>query len=155
VKRVATLSIALVACARNSAPPPTPIESVSVAPQSTGSPNEPALLVGPQKQADPPGDLERVRVSEERPESDWKPPKDRCPEGITEMMAVHVPLGDAMELSPGASPVLAMGAKPDAVDVLFDPARKVVRVVAKTYGLVYVLVKRDKSCTFYGVSSGY
>lgn len=160
MKRVTTpfLLLACAACARSSAPPPesnNAIRGVSVAPQSTGSPNEPVLLVGPKTPPEPAGDVERVKVAEERPGADWRPPRDRCPEGVTEMMAVHVPLGDAMELAPGASPVLALGAKPDSVDVLFDHEKNVVRVVARKYGLAYVLVERDKRCTLYGVSSGY
>ena len=144
------------ACARAEPAPQTPrIDTVSVAPQGSGSPNEPVLLVGPQREADPPGDVERVRVIEDRPDASWRPPKDRCPDGVTEMMAAHVPLGDAMELAPGASPVVALGARPDAVDVVFDRGKRTVRVIAKKYGLVYVLVERDKRCIFYGVSAGY
>jgi hypothetical protein len=101
------------------------------------------------------GDVERVKVSPERPDLSWQPPKDRCPEGVNEMMSAHLPLGDAMELAPGASPVLALGEQPDAVEVVFDRGKKVVRVIARKFGLVYVLVERENRCTFYGVSSGY
>lgn len=157
MKRAPTplLLLACAACASSAPPPPDPVKAVSVAPHSTGSPNEPVLLVAPKTPPEPPGDLERVKVAEERPGSDWHAPRDRCPDGVTEMMAVHLPLGDAMELAPGATPVLALGAKPDAVDVLFDREKNVVRVLARKYGLVYVLVEREKRCTFFGVNAGY
>lgn len=148
---------AAAACAE-SAPPQraaSAVKEVSVAPQSTGSTNEPVLIVGSKPLPDPPGDVERIKVAEEQPGSDWHAPRERCPDGVTEMIAAHVALGDAMELAPGAWPVLALGAKPDAVEVLFDRGRRVVRVVAKKYGLVYVLVEREKKCTFYGVNAGY
>lgn len=149
------LLVALAACTKSTPASSTPVTEVSVAPQSTGSPNEPVLLVGPKTPAEPFGDVERVRVAGDRPGADWRPPRDRCPDGITEMIAVHVPLGDAMELAPGARPVLALGDKPDSVDVLFDRKKGVVRVAARRYGLVYVLVERDERCTFYGVNAGY
>jgi hypothetical protein len=60
-----------------------------------------------------------------------------------------------MELQPGAAPVVALGAKPDSVEVIFDRTRRVVSVTARKFGLVYVLVERDHKCTFYGVTSGY
>ena len=147
------------ACAPAASPPAgsrhDAIDHLSVAPQSTGSPNEPVLLVGPQRPPEPRGSFERVPVAEERPDASLRPPKDRCPEGLTELIAVHLPLGDAMELAAGVSPVRALGDDPGVVDVLFDPRAKVVRVVAKKYGLVYVLVSRDAKCTLYAVNSGY
>lgn len=152
------LGVVLVACAKPEAAQPStpsPVTSVSVAPQSTGSPDEPALLVGPAPTAEPPGDVERVKVQDERPDAGWKPPKDRCPEGVTEMMAVHLPLRESMELAAGATPISALGSTPDAVDVIFDRKRQIVRVTAQKYGLVFVLVERAHKCTLYGVGSGY
>lgn len=144
----------VVACCKPETSPATPIEAVSIAPQTTGSPNEPTLLLG---MPTPPeaGGVERVRVLDGEPDSAWKPPKDRCPDGITELMSVHVPLGQTMILPPGASPVVASSNHPAAADVTFDHGKKIVQVVARQYGLVYVTVERAKKCTLYGVSTGY
>jgi len=155
VRGALPFALVVFGCAKSDPPVANPVQSVSVAPQGSGSPNEPVLVVGPTSPADPPGDVERVKVSDERPDVSWHPPKDRCPEGVNEMMAAHVPLGDSMELQAGATPVLALGAKPDSVEVIFDRSRKTVRVTARKFGLVYVLVERDHRCTFYGVTSGY
>lgn len=152
MKRALVPLAALVACARAAAPPPSPVERVTAAPASSPQPSDPVLVLG---RAPSPIAADRIPVKDGGPAADWKPPKDRCPDGIRELVAVHVPLGDAMELAPGASPVVALGQDPEAVDVLFDRARGVVRVAAKKYGLVYVLVEREKLCTFYGVSAGY
>lgn len=136
-------------------PAPTPVQSVSVAPHGTGSPNEPVLLVGPRKPIDPSGgDVERVEVKDGEPDASFKPPKDRCPNGVTEMIAVHVPLGETMELAPGAKPVSALGNK-EAVTIVYDRSRGLVRITARKYGLVFVLTERDRQCAWYGVNSGY
>lgn len=150
-------ALLLIGCGTAQHPQPTPVQSVSVAPQSTGSPNEPVLLVGPQPKAFEPsggGDIERVKVTDAQLDASWKPPKDRCPEGVTEMIAVHVPIGETMELAPGAAPVSALGGN-DAVDVMFYRTRKIVRIIAKKQGLVFVLTERERKCTWYGVNSGY
>jgi hypothetical protein len=135
----------------------SPVQSVSVAPHSTGSPNEPTLLLGTPKSVEPrgdSGDVEHVKVKDEQPDASWKPPKDRCPDGVTEMIAVHVALGDAMELAPGASAVSALGTS-EAVDVVYDRTRRVVQITARKYGLVFVLTERGGKCTWYGVNAGY
>ena len=152
----AAWTLLLVGCAKaetQSAAQPTPVQSVSVAPQSTGSPNEPVLLLGGQKPIES-GDVERVRIKDEQPDASWKPPKDRCPDGLTEMIAVHVAINESMELAPGAGPVSALGSS-EAVDVVYDRSRRIVRITAKKYGLVFVLTERDGRCTWYGVNSGY
>jgi hypothetical protein len=151
------LPLFLVGCAKPepAQPTPTPLQSVSVAPQSTGSPNEPVLLVGPQKRIDPTSaDVERVKVTDGAPDASFSPPKDRCPDGISEMIAVHVALGETMELAPGAMAVSARGSS-EAVDVVYDRTRKIVQITARKYGLVFVLTERDRRCTWYGVNSGY
>lgn len=151
--------VLLASCASETARPaqPTPIQSVSVAPQSTTSPNDPVLLVGPQKplEAAAPGDIERVPVKAEEPDARWKPPKEVCPNGIGEMMSVHLKIGETMELPAGARPVSALGSNPDAIEVVFDRGRKIVRLTARKYGLVFVLTARDNECIWYGVSGGY
>jgi hypothetical protein len=147
-------TLLLLGCAKPEPAQPTPIQSVSVAPQTTGSPNEPALLLGTPAPVDPTG-VERVKVKDEQPDAAWKPPRERCPDGIVEMMSVHVPLGQTMELAPGAAPVSALGSNPDAADVTYDRGKKIVQVTARKYGLVFVTVERDGKCTLYGVSTGY
>jgi hypothetical protein len=157
VKELPALLVGLLGCAKPepTQPTPTPVDAVSVAPQSTGSPNEPVLLVGPQKPMDPNGgDVERVMVKDGEPDASFQPPKDRCPEGVTEMIAVHIALGESMELAPGADPVSALG-RSEAVDVVYDRSRKIVRITARRYGLVFVLTERSRRCTWYGVNSGY
>lgn len=136
---------------------PSPVEAVSVAPHSTGSPNEPTLLLGPQKPIDSAA-VERVKVKDEAPDASFLPPRDRCPDGVTEMIAVHLALGESMEIAQGASPVAALASAlggSEAIDVVYDRTRKIVRVTAKKYGLVFVLTERDHRCTWYGVNSGY
>jgi hypothetical protein len=144
----------VVGCAKPEPSQPTPIQSVSVAPQTTGSPNEPTLLLGAPKPVDG-ADVERVKVKEDQPDAAWKPPKEQCPDGITEMISVHVPLGQTMALAPGAAPVSALGSNPDAADVTYDRGKKTVQVVARKYGLVFITVERERKCTLYGVSTGY
>lgn len=146
-------ALLLLGCAKPQ--PVSAVDAVSVAPQSTGSPtNEPTLLLGTPKPIEP-GDVERVKVKDEQPDANWKPPKDRCPDGVTEMMAVHVALGDSIELAPGATPVAATSGTPDAADVIYDRTRKIVRITARKYGLVFVLTEQGRRCTWYGVNAGY
>lgn len=154
MSRAAFALCALSACAKTATPvgSPNPIESVTMTPHSSSSPNDPVLLVGPSASE---GAFERVEVTRGRPEADFRPPKDRCPDGITELDATHVPLGQTIALAPGASPVTAMGADPEALEVTFDPERKLMRMRAKKQGLVYVVVVRDGRCTLYGVNAGY
>lgn len=150
--------VVLTSCGKTEPAPASPVEAVSVAPQTTGSPNEPTLLLGSAKPIDI-GDVEHVKVKEEQPDAAWKPPKERCPEGIRELMSVHVPLGQTMALDPGATPVSALGTSADVADVTFDRGKKIVQVTARKYGLVYVTVVRERdgvrSCTLYGVNTGY
>lgn len=146
----------LLACAKPEATQPSnvsPVQSVSVAPQSTGSPNEPTLLLGAPQPIESP-EIERVKVKDEELDAGFRPPKERCPDGVTEMIAVHLALGETMELAPGASPLSALGSS-QSVDVVYDRSRRIVRVTAKKYGLVFVLTERDRRCTWYGVNSGY
>jgi len=143
------------ACAKPEPTQPSPVQAVSVSPQGTGSPNEPTLLLGTPKPAEPGGDLEQVKIRDEQPEAAWKPPKERCPDGITEMMSVHVPIGQTMDLAPGVTPVSALGTNPDTAVVIFDRGKQTVQVTARKYGLVFVTVQRDAKCTLYGVSTGY
>jgi hypothetical protein len=148
----------LLGCAKSepAQPAASPVQSVSVAPQSTGSPNEPTLLLGTPKSTPPreAGDVEHVKVKDGAPDASFQPPKDRCPDGVTEMIAVHLALGEAMELAPGASPVSALGGS-DAVDVIYDRSRQIVRIRAEKHGLVFVLTERSGKCTWYGVNAGY
>lgn len=147
--------LAVAACARP-AHQPNLVAEVSVAPQATASPDEPVLLLGKAKPADEPaGGLERVKVTNEEPDAAWKPPKDRCPDGIGELVSVHVPLGQAMALAAGAAPVSALGRHPDVADLSYDPAKKTIHVTARKYGSVYLTVVRDGKCILYGVSTGY
>lgn len=150
----AAISIVM-ACTKESPPPPSPVQAVSVAPQTTGSPNEPALLLGTPKGGEPGGDVQRVKIADDEPDAAWRPPKDRCPEGITEMISVHVPLGQTMGLAPGARPVSARGTDADSADVIYDRGKRTVQVVARKYGLVFVTVERDSKCTLYGINTGY
>ena len=146
----------LLGCAKPEAAQPTsasPVQSVSVAPQSTGSPNEPTLLLGAPQPIESP-DIEHMKVKDEELDASFRPPKERCPDGITEMIAVHLALGETMELAPGASPVSALG-RSQSVDVVYDRSRHVVQITAKKYGLVFVLTERDRHCTWYGVNAGY
>lgn len=145
----------LLGCTRPEPARPTAIQAVSVAPQSTGSPNEPTLLLGKPLPVASPGDTERVKVSADEPDATFKPPPERCPEGINEMMSTHLRLGETMELASGASPVFARGGSPDAIEITFDRSAQIVRATARANGLVFLVVARDRKCTLYGINGGY